>query len=177
MLPNSVSQFQFFHNRNSWQIFCVHLNAIGLVNQALTTTWYTFNSQLYQQTNGIARTSIFNHSWNLYAGNLLQKNLQYLRCSILQKSGNDLLMAFIPFLKRTLLENFFHLINNLYGNINFTMEEESNRELCFLTLYWNGIMERSLYWYIESIHILTNAYAAALTTKQVSRKALFPPCL
>ena len=98
MLPNSVSQFQFFHNRNSWQIFCVHLNAIGLVNQALTTTWYTFNSQFYQQTNGIARTSIFNHSWNLYAGNLLQKKLQYLRCSILQKSGNDLLMAFIPFL-------------------------------------------------------------------------------
>ena len=31
-------------------------------------------------------------------------------------------------------------------------------------------MERSLYWYIGSLHILTNTYTAALTTKQVARK-------
>ena len=35
-------------------------------------------------------------------------------------------------LKRTHLENFFHHINNLYQNIKFTMEEESNGELAFL---------------------------------------------
>ena len=35
-------------------------------------------------------------------------------------------------LKRTQLENFFHCINNLYQNIKFTMEEESNRLLAFL---------------------------------------------
>ena len=29
------------------------------------------------------------------------------------------------------LEIFFHLINNLYQNINFTMEEEKNGELTF----------------------------------------------
>ena len=34
--------------------------------------------------------------------------------------------------KRTHLENFFHHINNLYQNIKFTMEEESNGEQAFL---------------------------------------------
>ena len=38
-------------------------------------------------------------------------------------------------------------------------------------------MERFLYWYIGSLHILTNTYTTALTTKQVARKVLFPPCL
>ena len=32
------------------------------------------------------------------------------------------------------LENFFHHINNLYQNIKFTMEEESNGELAFLDI-------------------------------------------
>ena len=36
----------------------------------------------------------------------------------------------------------------------------------FLTLYWNRIMERSLYWYIGNPSILTNTYTTALTTKQ-----------
>ena len=31
-------------------------------------------------------------------------------------------------------------------------------------------MERSLYWYIGSLHILNNTYSAALTNKQVARK-------
>ena len=35
-------------------------------------------------------------------------------------------------------------------------------------------MERSLYWYIGSLRILTNTYTTALTTKQVARKVLFP---
>ena len=29
-------------------------NFLDLVNLALTTTWYTFNSQFYQQTDGVA---------------------------------------------------------------------------------------------------------------------------
>ena len=37
-------------------------------------------------------------------------------------------------------------------------------------------MERSLFWYIGSLHVLTNTYTTALATKQV-RKVLFPPCL
>ena len=38
-------------------------------------------------------------------------------------------------------------------------------------------MERTLYWYKGSLHILTSTYTTALTTRQVARKALFPPCL
>ena len=57
---------------------------LDLVNLVLTTTWYTFNSQFYQQTDGVA---------------------------------------------------------------------------------------------MGSLHILTNTYTTALTTKQVIRKVLFPPCL
>ena len=53
------------------------------------------------------------------------------------------------------------------------MEEESNGELAFL----DTLTERSLDWYIGSLHILTITYTAALTTKQVARKVLFPPCL
>ena len=72
------------------------------------------------------------------------------------------------------LENFFHHINSLHQNIKFTMEKEINRELaCLDTL----IMERSLFWYMGSLRILINTYTPALTTKQVARKVLFPPCL
>ena len=53
------------------------------------------------------------------------------------------------------------------------MEEESNGELAFL----DTLMERSLDWYIGSLHILTITYTTALTTKQVARKVLFSPCL
>ena len=50
------------------------------------------------------------------------------------------------------MANFFHHINSLHQNFKFTMEEESNGELAFLD-------------------------TTALTTKQVARKVLFPPCL
>ena len=46
---------------------------------------------------------------------------------------------------------------------------------CLLTLYCNVIMGRSLYWYIESLRILTNTYTTALTSKPVIRKVLRPP--
>ena len=42
---------------------------LDLANLVLTITWYTFNSQFYQQTDGCnGRPSIFIHSRNLYAG-------------------------------------------------------------------------------------------------------------
>ena len=42
---------------------------LDLVNLVLTTSCYTFNSQFYQQSDGVPmKTSIFNHSRNLYAG-------------------------------------------------------------------------------------------------------------
>ena len=80
-------------------------------------------------------------------------------------------------LKRTHLENFFHHINNLHQNIEFTMEEESNGELAFLdSLLKRNNGEISVLVYRKSI-ILTNTYIRALTTKQIARKVLFLPCL
>ena len=70
-------------------------------------------------------------------------------------------------LKRTHLENFFHH-NNLHQNIKFTMEEESNGELAFLDTLLkqnNGEISALVY---RSLHMLTNTYTTALTTKQVA---------
>ena len=79
--------------------------------------------------------------------------------------------------KRTQLENFFHHINNLHQNIKFTMEEESNGELAFLdTLMKRNNGEISVLVYRKPTH--TDQYLHySLTTKQVVRKVLFPPCL
>ena len=83
--------------------------------------------------------------------------LQYLQQYTLQ----EVWMTFIQFvddvysvLKPTHLEHFSHHVNNPHQNIKFTLVEESNGELAFLDTY--NIMERSLYWYIRSLHILTN---------------------
>ena len=46
---------------------------LELVNLVLKTTWYTYNSQFYQQTDG--RTSIFNHNRKLYAGSRTNCNV------------------------------------------------------------------------------------------------------
>ena len=73
-------------------------------------------------------------------------------------------------LKCTHLENYLHHMDNLHQNIELPMEGESNGELAFLRLSWNGIMESFLYWYIGSLRILTNTYTTALATKQVCKK-------
>ena len=57
------------------------------------------------------------------------------------------------------------------------MEEESNGELAFLHILLKRNNGEISYWYIRSLHILTNTYTTALTTKQVARKVLFPPSL
>ena len=57
------------------------------------------------------------------------------------------------------------------------MEEERNGELAFLDTLLKRDNGETLYWYIGSLHILTNTYTTTLTIKQVARKALFPPCL
>ena len=75
-------------------------------------------------------------------------------------------------LKRTHLENYSHYISNLHQNIKFTIKEESNGKLAFLDTFWNTIMGRFLYWYIGTLHTLTDTYTVAPTTKQVARKVL-----
>ena len=57
------------------------------------------------------------------------------------------------------------------------MEKESNRELAFLDTLLKRNNGKFSYRYIGSLHIVTNTYTTALTTQQVARKVLFPPCL
>ena len=52
------------------------------------------------------------------------------------------------------------------------MEEESNGELAFLDTLLKQNNGEISYWYIGSLHILTNTSTAALTTNRVTRKAI-----
>ena len=78
-------------------------------------------------------------------------------------------------LKRSHLENIFNRNNNLHQNIKFTKEEESNGKL--VSVY--TLMKRNN----RNISVLlkrkptklTDTYTAALISKQVVWKVLFPP--
>ena len=152
---------------------------LDLVNLVLTTTWYTFNSQFYQQTDGVAMggpASSTTAEIYMQAHESTAISTALHPPKVWERFADDV----YSIVKRTQLENFFHHINNLHQNIKFTMEEESNGELAFLDTLLkrnNGEISVNLCWYIGSLHILTNTYTTALTTKQVVRKVLFPPCL
>ena len=109
-----------------------------------------FNSQFYQQTDGVATTI----SKELHSPKLWEPYVDEVH--------------FI--LKRSRLENFFFHMNNLNQSNNFTMKEESNVEVMFLEISLERNNGKYLYWYIGNLHILTNSYITTLTTKQV-RKA------
>ena len=66
---------------------------LGLVNLVLTTIWHTFNSQFYQQTDGIAMGGPASSTTAEFICRLM-KVLPYLRHYTLQKFGNGLLMTF-----------------------------------------------------------------------------------
>ena len=69
------------------------------------------------------------------------------------------------------MENFFHHINNLYQNIKFTTEEETNGKLVFHdSLLKQNNLKMSVLVYRKPAH---TDHTTALTTKQVSRKVLF----
>ena len=149
---------------------------LDLVNLVLTTTWYTFNSQFYQQTDGVAMggpASSTTAEIYMQAHESTAISTALHPPKVWERFVDDV----YSIVKRTQLENFFHHINNLHQNITFTMEEESNGELAFLdTLLKRNNGEISVLVYRKP-NILTNTYTAALTTKQVVRKVLFPPCL
>ena len=104
---------------------------LDLVHLVLTTIWYTFNYQFYQQTDGVAlgdpasstTTEIYMQACERTA---ITKVLHH------PKFWEQLSDDVYSILKHTHLENVFHHINNLHQNIKFTMEKESNRELAFL---------------------------------------------
>ena len=102
-----------------------------LVSLVLTTIWYTFNSQFYQQTDGMGMGG---PASSIAAEIYMQA---YERTAITTalhppKVWEQFVDDVYSILKRTHLENFFHHINNLHQNIKFTMKKESNGELAFL---------------------------------------------
>ena len=104
---------------------------LDLVNLVLTTTWYTFNSQFYQQTDGVAMggpASSTTAEIYMQAHESTAISTALHPPKVWERSVDDV----YSIVKRTQLENFFHHINNLHQNIKFTMEEESNGELAFL---------------------------------------------
>ena len=106
---------------------------LDLVYLVLTTTWHTFNSQFYQQTDGVVmRGPASSTTAEVY----LQAYERTARTTALHtpKVWERFVDDVFSILKRTHLENFFHHINNLHQNIKFTMEEESNGELAFLDI-------------------------------------------
>ena len=95
------------------------------------TTWYTFNSQFYQQTDGVAMGGPASSTtaeiyMQAYERTAITTALHPPK--VWERFVDDV----YSILKRTHLESFFHHINNLHQNIKFTMEEESNGELAFL---------------------------------------------
>ena len=104
---------------------------LDLVNLVLTTTWYTFNSQFYQQTDGVAMggpASSTTAEIYMQAHESTAISTALHPPKVWERFVDDV----YSIVKRTQLENFFHHINNLLQNIKFTMEEESNGELAFL---------------------------------------------
>ena len=88
---------------------------LGIVNLILTTTWHTFNSQVYQQIDGVA----MGDTAEIYT----QTHEQTARSTALHppKIWERFVDDVYSILKRTHLENVFHQFNKLHQNIKFTM--------------------------------------------------------
>ena len=96
---------------------------LDLVHLVLTTTWYTFNSQFYQQTDGVAMGSpASSTSAEIY----MEAYERSAITTILHppKVWKQFFDDIYSILKHTHGENFFHHINNLHQNIKFSMEEK-----------------------------------------------------
>ena len=125
---------------------------LDLVHLVLTTTWYTFNSQFYQQTDGVAMGGPASSTtaeiyMQVYERTAITTALRPPKVS--EQFVDDV----YSILKRTHLENFFHHINNLHQNIKFTMKKESNGELAFLdTLLKRNNREISVLVYRKPTH-------------------------
>ena len=104
---------------------------LDLVHLVLTSTWCTFNSQFYQQTDGVAMggpTSSTTAKIYMQAYQRTAITTALHPPKVWERFVHDV----YSILKRAHLENFFHHINNPHQNIKFTMDEESNGELAFL---------------------------------------------
>ena len=96
---------------------------LDLVHLVLTTTWYTFNSQFYQQTDGITTggpVSSITAEIYMQAYESTATTTALHPSKVWKRFADDVYYI----LKRTNFENFFHHINNLHQIIK--LEEDSN---------------------------------------------------
>ena len=108
---------------------------LDLVNLVLTTTWYTFNSQFYQQTDGVAMGGPASSTTAEIYMQAHERTAISMALNPL-KVWEQFFDKVYSILKRTHLENFFQHINNLHQNIKCTIEEENNGVLAFLDIVW-----------------------------------------
>ena len=104
---------------------------LDLVHLVLTTTWYTFNSQFYQQTDGVAMGGPASSTtaeiyMQAYERTAITTALHHPK--VWERFVDDI----YSILQSTHLENVFNHVKNLHQNIKFTIKEESNGELAFL---------------------------------------------
>ena len=144
-------------------------NFLDLASLVLTTTWYTFDSQFYQQTNGVAMggqtssTTAKNYK-HFHAHTAISMALH--PTEVWERFVGDV----CSILKSNHFKNFFCHISSLHQNIKCTMDVESKGKLAFL--------DTSLKQHYGKLSLMVyNIYTTALTTKQAARKVLFPPCL
>ena len=142
---------------------------LDLVSLVLTTTCYTFDSQFYQQTDGVATrgqtssTATKNYK-HFHAHTAISMALHPTK--VWERFVGDV----CSILKRNHFKNFFCHISNLHQNIKCTMDVESKGKLAFLD---TSLKQR----YGKLSVMVYNIYTTALTTKQAARKVLFSPCL
>ena len=86
---------------------------LDLVHLVLTTTWYAFNSQLYQQTDDVAMGGPASSTTALHPPNVWERFVD----------------DFYSIFKRMHLENFFHHINFLHQNINNIVLTKKNHKV------------------------------------------------
>ena len=141
---------------------------LDLVHLVLTTAWYTFNSQFYQKTDGVAMGGPASSTTaEIYMQACEHTTITTALDS--QKVWERFFDDVYSILKQTHLEKFFHDINNLHQNIKFTMEEESNGELAFLdTLLKRNNGEISVLVYRRPTH--TDQYLHYSSQHQTSCK-------
>ena len=146
---------------------------LDLVHLVVITTWYTFNSQFSQQTDGVAvkgpaSSTTAEIYMQAYERTAITTALNLLK--VWEQFVDDV----YSFLKHTHLENFFHHINNLHQNIKFTMEEESNGELAFLdTLLKRNNREISVLVYRKPTHTDQYLNYSSHHQNELQRKCCF----
>ena len=153
---NIIKDYVNNDDQFTWKMAISQDKFLDLVNLVLTTTWYNFNSQFYQQTDGVAMGGPASSITATYmeASERTAITTALHPSKVWEQFVDDM----YSILKCTHLENFFLHIKILHQNIKFTAEEEYSGELAFLDTLLKRIMKGSLCWYIENLHILTSSH-------------------